>query len=149
MLDVERLTGRCKLLLPDNTSRCRHHPHDSDRRAEGRPRLAALDDILDKLEERRTGLEADLLISPAEEEDFDANVRKLKAEVSPQAVELVINSALYHMREHADAETKQPFITIVRQFIQKVVIGKTPGHQPASLEVHGQIASILAAMEAA
>ncbi|MFC0805308.1 hypothetical protein ACFHWW_07545 [Ensifer sp. P24N7] len=47
------------------------------------------------------------------------------------------------------AETKQPFINIVRQFIQKVVIGKTPGHQPASLEVHGRIASILAAMEAA
>ncbi|MFC3970053.1 recombinase family protein, partial [Rhizobium lemnae] len=36
-----------------------------------------------------------------------------------------------------------------RQFIQKVVIGKTPGYQPASLEVHGRIASILAAMEAA
>jgi len=53
------------------------------------------------------------------------------------------------MREHADAETKQPFINIVRQFIQKVVIGKTTGHQPASLEVHGRIASILAAMEAA
>ncbi|KRB58276.1 hypothetical protein ASE04_28250 [Rhizobium sp. Root708] len=53
------------------------------------------------------------------------------------------------MREHADAATKQPFINIVRQFIQKVVIGKTPGHQPASLEVHGRIASILAAMEAA
>lgn len=28
------------------------------------------------------------------------------------------------------------------------MIGKTPGHQPASLEVHGQIASILAAMAA-
>jgi hypothetical protein len=53
------------------------------------------------------------------------------------------------MREHADTETKQPFINIVHQFIQKVVIGKTPGHQPASLEVHGRIASILAAMEAA
>lgn len=53
------------------------------------------------------------------------------------------------MREHADAATKQPFINIVRQFIQKVVIGKTPGHQPASLEVHGRIASILAAIEAA
>ena len=47
------------------------------------------------------------------------------------------------LREHADAETKQRFINIVRQFIQKVVIGKTPGHQPASLEVHGRIASIL------
>ncbi|MBB3309620.1 hypothetical protein FHT78_001349 [Rhizobium sp. BK196] len=37
----------------------------------------------------------------------------------------------------------------MRQFIQKVVIGKAPGHQPATLEVHGRIASILAAMEAA
>lgn len=53
------------------------------------------------------------------------------------------------MREHPDTETKQPFINMVRQFIQKVVIDKTPGYQPASLEVHGRIASILAAMEAA
>jgi hypothetical protein len=67
----------------------------------------------------------------------------------PDAVELVINSAFYYMREHADTETKQPFSNIARQFIQKVVVGKTPGHQPASLEVHGRIASILAAMEAA
>lgn len=35
----------------------------------------------------------------------------------------------------------------MRQFVQKVVIGKTPSHQPASLEVHGRIASILAAIE--
>ncbi len=76
-------------------------------------------------------------------------IRKLKAEVSPEAVERIINSAFYYMREHADTETKQPFISLVRQFVQKVVIGKTPGHQPASLEVHGRIASILAAMEAA
>ncbi|MGY5811704.1 recombinase family protein [Rhizobium sp. LEGMi198b] len=120
----------------------------SDRAAEGRPRLAALDDMLDKLEERRAGLEARLKQMPAVE-DFGEKIRKLKAEVSPQAVELIINSAFYYMREHADSETKQPFVNIVRQFIQKVVIGKTPGHQPASLEVHGRIASILAAMEAA
>ncbi|WP_312358395.1 hypothetical protein [Agrobacterium sp.] len=68
---------------------------------------------------------------------------------APEAVERIINSAFYYMHEHADTETKQPFINIVRQFIQKVVIGKTPGHQPAALEVHGRIASILAAMEAA
>jgi hypothetical protein len=28
-----------------------------------------------------------------------------------------------------------------------VVIGKTPGHQPASLQVHGSIANIMASME--
>ena len=104
--------------------------------------------MLDTLEERRSGLEARLKQAPAEE-DFGEKLRKLKAEVSPEAVELVINSAFYYLREHADTETKQPFINLVRQFIQKVVIGKTPGHQPASLEVHGRIASILAAMEAA
>jgi len=120
----------------------------SDRAAEGRPHLAAFDDMLDQLEERRGGLELRLKQAP-EAEDFGEKIRKLKTEVSPQAVELVINSAFYYMREHADAATKQPFINIVRQFIQKVVIGKTPGYQPASLEVHGRIASILAAMEAA
>lgn len=104
--------------------------------------------MLDTLEERRTGLEAKLSQAPAEG-DFGRRIRKLKAEVSPEAVERIINSAFYYMREHADTETKQPFINLVRQFIQKVVIGKTPGHQPASLEVHGRIASILAAMEAA
>jgi hypothetical protein len=67
-------------------------------RQRGRPPLAALDDILDKLEERRTDLEADLRQSPDEEEDFDEKVRKLQAEVSPEAVALDINSAFYCMR---------------------------------------------------
>lgn len=47
--------------------------------------------------------------TPAEE-DFGEKIRKLKAEVNPEAVELVINSAFYYMREHADTEMKQPFI---------------------------------------
>nr|CAD6438024.1 recombinase family protein [Rhizobium sp. Q54] len=36
---------------------------------------------------------------------------------------------------------------IVSNLIQKVVIGKTPGHQPATLQVHGSIANIMASME--
>lgn len=36
---------------------------------------------------------------------------------------------------------------LVRQLAQKVVIGKTPGHQPATLQIHGLIASILAQMD--
>jgi hypothetical protein len=36
---------------------------------------------------------------------------------------------------------------IVRDLIQTVVIGKSPGHQPASLQVHGSIANIMASME--
>lgn len=35
----------------------------------------------------------------------------------------------------------------MRDLIQTVGIGKTPGHEPASLEVHGDIASIMASME--
>ncbi|MXN54359.1 hypothetical protein GR158_25000 [Shinella sp. AETb1-6] len=81
----------------------------SDRAAEGRPRLAALD----SLEERRAALEARLKQSP-EAEDFGEKIGKLKAEVSPEAVELVINSAFYYLREHGNTETKQPFINLVR-----------------------------------
>jgi hypothetical protein len=33
--------------------------------------------------------------------------------------------------------------------MQKVVIGKNPGHQPVSLEAHGRIVPILIAMEVA
>ena len=36
---------------------------------------------------------------------------------------------------------------IVRDLIQTVVIGKTPGHQPASLQVHGDTANIMASMD--
>ena len=95
---------------------------------------------------RRASLKTRLKQTPAQG-DFAEKIKKLKAEVSPEAVELIINCAFYYMREHADTETKQRFINIVRQFIQKVVISKTPGHQPASLEVHGRTADIFAAME--
>lgn len=56
---------------------------------------------------------------------------------------------LYMMRDHADPQAKQPLIGIIRQLIQKVVIASTPGRKPPALEVHGRIASILAAMEIA
>ncbi len=120
----------------------------SDRAAEGRPRLSALDDMLDRAEQRRIALVEQLKLAPAAEDKSD-RIAQLKAEVNPETVELIINTLIYYMREHADTEAKQPFIRIVREFIQKVVIGRTPGHQPASLEVHGRIASILAAMQAA
>ena len=104
--------------------------------------------MLDQLEEKRASLNAQLT-STTSPSDLATRLKKLKAEVSPETVELIINTTFFYMREHADTETKQSFIHIIRQFIQKVVIGKTRGHQPATLEVHGRIASILAAMEAA
>lgn len=64
-------------------------------------------------------------------------------------VQQIVPLVLLHMREGMDTETMQPFIGSTWRLIQKVVIAKTPGHQPASLEVRGQIASILAAMDAA
>ena len=51
-------------------------------------------------------------------------------------------------RKGMDEDGKRPLMPIVRQLVQKVVIGQTPGHQPATLEVHGLIASILAQMDA-
>ncbi len=36
---------------------------------------------------------------------------------------------------------------IVHDLTQKVVIGKTPGHQPATLQVYGSIANMMASME--
>jgi hypothetical protein len=45
-------------------------------------------------------------------------------------------------RRGKDEDAKRGLMPIVRQLVQKVVIGKTPGHQPASLQVHGLIASI-------
>ena len=45
-------------------------------------------------------------------------------------------------------DVTQPLVDIVRMLIQKVIVGPRPSHKPATLQVHGRIASILAAMEA-
>ena len=73
----------------------------------------------------------------------------LRGEINEETVRTVIHTMLYMMRDHADTQTKQPLIGIIRQLIQKVLIASTPGRQPPALEVHGRIASILAAMETA
>ena len=120
----------------------------SDRAAEGRPRLSALDDVLDQLEERRASLSSQLKETAAVSEDLGERLAALRAQINPDGVQRIIDMLVFYLRDHTDTATKQPFIDMVRQFIQKVVIGKTPGHQPATLQVHGRIASILAAMEA-
>jgi hypothetical protein len=50
-------------------------------------------------------------------------------------------------RSNADEQAKCRLVPLVRDLIQTVVIGKTPGHQPASLQVHGDIANIIASVE--
>ncbi|GGB13925.1 resolvase [Brucella endophytica] len=122
----------------------------SDRAAESRPRLAALDDMLDRLEEKRADLSEQLTAQGSAAPDDTADrLAELRAQINPDTVQHILDTVLFYLRDHADTATKQPFVDIIRQFVQKVVIGKTPGHQPASLEVHGRIASILAAMDAA
>jgi hypothetical protein len=50
-------------------------------------------------------------------------------------------------RGNGNEDAKRRLMPIVRDLIQTVVIGKTPGHQPASLQVHGLIAAIFAQMD--
>jgi hypothetical protein len=107
----------------------------SDRAAGGRPRLAALDDMLDRLEATRSEIAA---AKPTEDDGVD-RLADLRAQVNPDNVRRIVETLLFYLRDHADTTAKQPFIDLVRQFIQKVVIGKTPGHQPATLEVHGPV----------
>jgi len=118
-----------------------------DRHAEGRPRLAILDDQLDELEVTREKLVLELANAETPAEDFQAKIAKLKAQFNPVNIEISIRKLLFLARNNADEHAKQRLMPIVRDLIQTVVIGKTPGHQPASLQVHGSIANIMASME--
>ncbi|PDT75456.1 Site-specific recombinase and resolvase superfamily protein [Sinorhizobium sp. BJ1] len=120
----------------------------SGRAVEGRPRLTALDDLLDQLEEKRSTLTTQLQEPADANLNLEERLAELRAQTNPDTVRYIVDTLLFYLRDHADTATNQPFIDLVRQLVQKVVIGKTPGHQPATLEVHGRIASILAAMEA-
>ena len=122
----------------------------SDRVEVGRPHLAALDDMLDELETKRKETEEKVAASTdPDADDLSAKLAKLYEETEPESVELIINVWLHYIRNHAVPDVKQPVVDLVRRLIQKVVVGPRPGHQQASLEIHGQIASIFAAMEAA
>ncbi|MBU0831160.1 MAG: recombinase family protein [Alphaproteobacteria bacterium] len=123
----------------------------SQRAAEGRRAIAAFDDQLDRLDEEREELERQLASAPSMDKPVSDAERlaTLRDEINEDTVRTVIHAMLYMMRDHADPQTKQPLIRIIRQLVQKVVIASTPGRQPPALEVHGRIASILAAMETA
>ncbi|MCV9961966.1 zinc ribbon domain-containing protein [Pararhizobium sp. BT-229] len=104
-----------------------------DRHAEGRPRLAILDDQLNELEVAREKLVLELANTEAPAEDFQEKIAKRKAQFNPANTEIAIRKLLFLARNNADKQAKQRFTPIVRDFIQALVIGKTPGHQPASL----------------
>lgn len=120
----------------------------SQRAAEGRRPIPALDDRLNRLDEEREELERQLTNAPSMDKpvSYAERLATLRDEINEDTVPTVIHAMLYMMRDHADTQTKQPLIGIIRQLIQKVVIASTPGRQPPALEMHGRIASILAAM---
>lgn len=119
-----------------------------DRHTEGRPRLAILDDNLDDLEVAREKLVKELAATAeAPAEDFQEKIAKLKVQFNPENTEIAIRKLLFLARNNADEHAKRRLMPIVRDLIQTVVIGKTAGHQPASLQVHGDIANIMASMD--
>ena len=120
----------------------------TDRAVQGRPHLSALDDVLDQLEVKKAETTALLSAAAGTDDDLSGRLAKLRADASPESVERLTNMAIYMYRDKVDTDVKQPLVTLIGLLVQKVVIGKTPGHQPAELEVHGRISSILAAMEA-
>ncbi len=119
----------------------------SDRAAEGRPRLPALDDTLDRLEAERQTLETEIASFTESGPDMIAKIEELRRRHNPEETEMAMRQFMLMARRGKNEEAKRMLMPIVRQLVQKVVVGKTPGHQPASLQVHGLIASILAQMD--
>ncbi|THV28554.1 hypothetical protein FAA86_23980, partial [Rhizobium rosettiformans W3] len=81
-------------------------------------------------------------------EDFQGKIEKLKAQFNPSNIEIGIRKLIFLARNNANEAVKQRLMPIVRDLIHSVVIGKTTGHQPASLQVHGDIAHIMASIDA-
>ncbi|NKC49912.1 hypothetical protein HED54_26090 [Ochrobactrum anthropi ATCC 49188] len=76
-----------------------------------------------------------------------AKIEQLGRRHNPQETEMAMRQFMRMARKGTDEDAKRALMPIVRQLVQKVVIGKTPGHQPASLQVHGLIAAILTQMD--
>lgn len=113
------------------------------RAMEGKKPYAAQEEMADELEDEIEKLKADL-----------ANLREagpgvsLADQVTPEAIKDILNIVMYYVREHADTETKQPFVRLVRELIQFVEIGVAADGKETELTVYGQIVGILASMDA-
>jgi len=81
---------------------------------------------------------------PAEE--FSGEDREAEGAVQCQTMAIGIRKLIFLARNNADGLAKRRLMPIVRDLIQTVVSGITPGHQPASLHVHGDIAHVMASM---
>jgi flagellar biosynthesis chaperone FliJ len=82
-----------------------------DRHAEGRPRLAILDDQLDELELTREKVASELAGMDAPAEDSQEKIAKLKVQFNPADVEVAIRKLLFLARsngeEHANSASGQ------------------------------------------
>jgi hypothetical protein len=106
-----------------------------------------LDDTLDKLETDRLSLLTMISECDTSEPDMLAKIEDLRRRHNPEQTAVWMRNLLTMARGNGNEDAKRRLMPIVRQLVQTVVIGKTPGHQPASLQVHGLIAAIFAQMD--
>ncbi|NSY19962.1 hypothetical protein [Neorhizobium sp. AL 9.2.2] len=79
-------------------------------------------------------------------EDFEEKIGNLKQQFNTNNVEVAIRKLLFLARNNGDEEAKRRLMVIVRDLVPTVATGKTPGHQPAFLQMHRAIANIMASM---
>lgn len=100
--------------------------HGQERLAEGRPRLAILDDQLDELEAKREQLARELATVEEPVQDFKGKIEKLKTQFNPANIGIAIRKLIFLARNNAEEAAKRRLMPIVRDLIQTVIIGKTP-----------------------
>jgi hypothetical protein len=71
----------------------------------------------------------------------------LKQQFNPDNVGVAIRKLLFLARNNADEDAKLRLMPIVRHLIQTVLTCKTRDHQPASLQVYGNIVDIMGSLE--
>nr|WP_325265710.1 hypothetical protein [uncultured Rhizobium sp.] len=79
-------------------------------------------------------------------EDFEEKIGNLKQQFNTNNVEVAIRKLLFLARNNGDEEAKRRLMVIVRDLVPTVATGKTPGQQPAFLQMHRAIANIMASM---
>ncbi|OJG00677.1 hypothetical protein AX761_24425 [Rhizobium sp. 58] len=87
----------------------------SDRAAEARPRLTALDDLRDRLELQRGTLSAEFANTAHVEPDMSERLAELRRQINPEAVPKIMALFLYFVRDDVDTTTKQPFVDMTRK----------------------------------
>jgi hypothetical protein len=84
----------------------------------------------------------------ASQPNMSAKIKELKRRHDPTQTEPRMRHLFLHMRRGKNEDAKREIVPLVWSLVQKVVIGNTPGHQPATLDLHGLTSSILAEMGA-